>query len=160
MHESRIADDCDDLAEAVLAERLFHAEGRAYACPHADTGVHGRKRLERRESITADVSRNKYPELRNRMEYAPVRASCAEVRRPHGDRDRLKKVTPCFSGDRLSYYMRIQFSHDRDQFLAFACEPQRLNMVLYEGVQFFDNEKLFYLRGKIPDHPVRERIGH
>src|SRR5512143_2367228 len=134
MHERRVADDRNDLAEAFFPYSLLHAEGGADARSHTYAGVHRAEGLERCKCVTSYIAGNKDAELRYCIEYAPVRAARAEVWRPHWNLHGLKYRPAFFSGDGAPDDPGIQFSHRGNNVFSLTGDPHRLYMQLNEGI--------------------------
>src|SRR5512135_3318869 len=134
MHKRRVADDRNDLAEALFPYRFFHAEGGPDARPHAYAGVHCTEWFQSGQGIAADIAGDKDAELRYSVEYAPVRTARAEVGRPHRDLHRLEYRLAFFSGDGAPYDPGIQLSHRGNDFFPFTGDAHRFYMQFDEGI--------------------------
>lgn len=157
MNECRVAYNRYALVAAGFVG-LVHAVKRGDRCAHAYAGVHHTERRHRAERVAADIAADIDLELLEGIEQTSVRASGAEHGRTRGNIYIRLEITVFFTENDLLYHALRILAQECKLLLTDNIYSELAAVILYVGVELFNDIDFFALCGKVAEQLLGQRI--
>ena len=151
MHKGRITQDSHRLSFALLTQGFVEAMDGTDGSAHAFAGLNGVKGFIGRQGVAADVAQNGDFVLGQGVEQASVGTSGAEHRGTAGNGLVQRDPWLLHVLELLRHHALGELPHQGHLILADDLQAKGAAVVLDDGVQFFQDDDLIHLGGKVQD---------